>query len=341
MRNDLAVLALALVSSAGCDPCAGMFDCRESPRLRVEGKLVNVTTGRAVPNAEVVAEVGGNSATSITHGDGLFSISVPTQTADSAPYALLIRPPNDSAFEARGLRCPVSDIRGSGCPLGLVVSRPYFPDVAEISYRGSNDVVIPSARVRFTRQAGAGFYGLRVVDGTFTSGTDGAGRVALFGLEVFTTQVAEIIGRLTVDLPAPLDSGWVDSVHLASALTFREARPLLIFRVGPSLDHSFAFTKGLAPAIGVQVTMTRVSGVATATEAASGVTDSVGRVRLGLRALTRGSLTVTLTVTPSSPDAPFTIGGIALQTHEDDEAPLKGTWDVGSGAASTTHARRR
>lgn len=341
MRREVVALAVIFLATSACDPCAGTFECRGSPVLRLEGRVVHVISGRSIDGAEVSASIGGHTATTTTGSDGLFALAIPTPVADSARYDLSVRPPGDTAFQAKGLTCRVSVVRGSGCPLGLVVSRPYFPDFAEIHYRSSNNVIVPSARLRFTRTGGVRFYGGdSVQNDVFTTKTSVDARVQLFGLNIYSDEVGRIIGRITVDLPPPLDSGWVDSVELASALTFREPRPLLLFRVGPSVEQTYAFTSGGSPVQGVTVRISRVSGVLTSSDTAVAVTDSAGKARLGLRPLSRGSMIVRLNVVPPAPYAPFTVDDVTLITREDDKAPLYGTWDVSTGALISTGRRR-
>lgn len=297
-------------------------------------------TARSVSGASVTLGVAGSTSTTVTSADGQFEVAVPAPRAGDTEYSLAIDPPADSAFVALRLMCPVSTVRGSGCPLGLVNSRPYFPDIAEISYRGSRDVIVPGAPVRFTRLGGVDIYGKGVVNDVVATRTDGSGRLQLFGLEIHTTEIGEVVGRLMVVLPPPLDSGWVDTVHLASALFFREPRPLLLFQVGPSVGHTYGFRVGSsAPAKGVAVRLTRISGVEAIPDTVSGVTDSTGSVRLNLRPLQRGSMTAMLTVTPPAPYLPFTVSNVVLRTREDDKSPVFGVWDVTNGQALSVRGR--
>jgi hypothetical protein len=332
MRLERLLVAIVVLSSAACDPCAGVLDCRVDPALRVEGRLVDVVSGRSASGVRVAVTSAGTTIATNTNQEGLFDLEVPVSTTGSIEYDLAVSLPGDSTFTAPAQLCKVTAIRGSGCPLGLVVTRPYFPDISEIWYRGGRDIVlVPGAATRFDRQSGVHFYGANVSGGSIAGSTDGAGRIATFGLDVYSTEVGEAVGRLVVALPPPLDSGWTDSAHFASTFEFRAVRPLRIFRVGPSVDATYRFVDQNGPIEGADVTLRRTGGIPAASESVAGRTDSEGNVVLGLRPLTRGTMVVQLTVSAPAPNGSFTTGDVPLTTREDDTAPLAGTWNVTTG----------
>lgn len=342
MIRRLAGLAGLWMLAAGCDPCSGTPSCNANPDLRVEGTLVDWRTGQPIGGGDVTVTAQGVTRSTTTASDGQFAIVVPTTGFGKIYYDLAIAPPGESPFTAV-VSCQLGVTLGSGCPLGFVSSRPQFPSVAEVSFRDSRDLVIMSAPVRFTRFAGVEMYGGRVKPGAvFDTITNGLGRFELFGADVFATAVGDAIGRFTVYLPPPLDSAVLDTIWVPSVLRFREPRPLMLLRVGPSTNYEYLFHRGSPsrPAIGVKVRLERVSGVRTDTANVTGTTDATGRVRLALRPLERGTLNARLLVTPPSPDAPFEVTGIVLATHDDNHIPVAGSWDVTAPPPGARRIRR-
>jgi hypothetical protein len=340
MRRTLAVFALMMLAIA-CDPCAGTVGCRQDPELSVEGRLVDWSTGRSNGGAGITLLARGTSVTTTTGADGQFTLRTPVVGYGKTDYKLVVRPTGEREFTA-DLTCWITLTRGSGCPLGLVSSRPHVAVVAELSYRGSKDSVIAHAVVVFTRTFGAEIYGDSVTNDVITTQTNELGHVALLGPEVFSTSVSEVVGRLTVSLPPPLDSASLDTLRLPSTLAFRASPLLVALKVGPSIRYSYAFSGPAGnPVAGVHVVLRRTGGVATAPDTAFGVTDSTGVVQLEMQPLDRGVVNAAISVTPRAPSAPFIVDGIALATHDDDKAPRVGQWNVMTGTGSTPRRDRR
>ena len=323
-----ALLASALALSA-CDPCSGVANCRMARAIHVEGQLVDPVSGASSKNAQVTMVLDGSIATTRTDGDGLFANTLAVDSAGSFVFDLSVVPAVDSPFVIRDLVCRVGP--GGGCPLGRVVSRPYFWEFAQVRYRDADGAVVPKAAVTFRRKSGGNIYGSAVRNDTVTTkGTDAAGNVVLFGLVAFTTEVVPLVGDLLVRLPPPFDSTVVTDFVIEPRIGFPEGIPLSELLVGPSLRSTVFLYRGVAsaPAQGVKVTFTRTSGISIGDAGLSGITDSTGKVVFKPRPLARGTVTGNVLIEPPAPAPSFTIVGVTLSTHDDDTAPIVLTRDL-------------
>jgi hypothetical protein len=316
--------AAAVAVFTGCEPCSGVSNCGTTQAVHVEGRIVDETGGGGVGNAQVTVTLrDGSVTTTRTDDDGLFDGTIGVDSAGRFAYDLLIVPPADSPFVIRNLACDVTTTIGDGCPLGRIVSRPYFSDFIRIAYRDADGEVVPNAAVTFRRKSGGAIYGKGVTGDSIRNSTEVGGYVVLFPF-VYTTEVVPLIGDLTVKLPPPFDSTVVRDFEIRPRIGFFEPIPPYELQVGPALRSTLFFYRGSvdSPASGVKVTFTRTSGIAIGTTGVTGTTDAEGKVVLRPRPLARGQVTGSLLVEPPAPAPAFTITGVTLSTRDDDTAPL-------------------
>lgn len=338
MKAAVALLAATLVVSLGCEPCSGVAHCAAIRAVHVEGRLIETESAASVAKARVtVVLANGAVSTTATDGEGLFAATIAVDSVGSYTYDLSVVPPSDSPFVARALTCRVSGSAGDGCPLGVVVSRPYFADFVQVTYRESN-IIVPNAAARFHRTGGGRIYGPSVVhDSVKTNGTDAFGNLLLFGVAVYATEVVPVVGDLTVKLPPPLDSSIIKGFVIRPRIAFREAIPPYRLEVGPTLRCSFRFYHGTPenPARDVSVTFIPRSGIPIDSTGLSGLSDSTGAAVLRPRPYARGQVIGDLLVKPPAPAPTFTVTGVILTSHDDDQAPLvlSRNLDTAPGAA--------
>src|SRR5438046_655011 len=87
---------IGVVALAGCDPCAGVIDCIVSPRLHIDGRILDPIT--VVPAAgatiRVIAHNGSarDSVTVTSAADGTFEANVNLAMTGTVTYDLVVSP---------------------------------------------------------------------------------------------------------------------------------------------------------------------------------------------------------------------------------------------------------
>jgi hypothetical protein len=337
MRSSRALGFLLLVAVMGCDPCSGVINCIDSPVLRVGGRVLDTGTGLPAAGVAVTlvtrSDGFADSVATTTGADGTFLASLAVPTAGLYGYDLVVMPPGLPGYRAPGKSCAVGAIRGSGCDTGPIGTKPYFPYLLGIIYRGPDSVPARAFDITFRQTAGSPLYGDSIFNGVFRRGTDNSGHTQLLGLYVFATTLDSLVGDIIVffrdssSLGKRQDSSVIRSVRLTPTNHFREGPLLLELRAGPSLAYSFLFSSGpdSQPVSGVKVRFVRTGGVATAETESAAVSDATGRASSNLRPLATGIVVGTLSVEPPPPWAPFS-ETITLATHDDDTSPVARSW---------------
>lgn len=351
MRNALAraLSAAVLIASTGCEPCAGVINCVDQPILQIGGRVLDTGTGLSAPGVPVRiitrAEGFTDSVTTTTTSDGTFLAALRVPVAGLYGYELTVTPPGLPGYTARGRSCLVQTIRGSGCDAGPIGTKPYFPYLLSLVYRGPDSIPVRRFAITFRQTAGSPLYGDSIFNGVFKKTSDEFGGAQLLGLYVFATMLDSLIGDVTVRFTDTVnirrDTSVLRAVRLVPTIKFREGPLQINLRVGPSLAYSFMFSAGSAstPVSGVKVQFTRTSGIATATETSLATSDASGRARINLRPLETGSVTGTLSVEPPAPWAAFS-EVITLATHDDDLSPVARSWNLGASPAVAAAAHR-
>jgi hypothetical protein len=338
----MALSATLMAAISGCEPCSRVSNCGTTRAVHIEGRIVDETDGRGVANARIsLALRDGSVKETNTDAEGLFEGTIPVDSGGTYTYDLFVVPPVDSPFVIRNLVCNVTTTIGDGCPLGRIVSRPYFSDFIRIAYRDADGAVVPNAAVTFRRTSGGRIYGQAVAGDSIQNTTEVGGYVVLFP-SVFTTEVVPLVGDLTVKLPPPLDSTVVRDFEVRPRISFFEPVPPYELQVGPALRSTLLFYRGstASPAAGVKVTFTRTSGIAIGTTGLTGITDTAGKVVLRPRPLARGQVIGDLLVEPPAAAPSFTISGVTLSTHDDDTAPLVLSRDLNLAAPTSRRLPR-
>src|SRR5690349_9348178 len=146
--------AITLTANSACDPCSGVSNCGTMPAVHVEGRIVDETEGWGIANAQVsLALRDGSVVETQTDRDGLFDGTIRVDSTGQFRYDLFVVPPIDSPFVIRNMTCRVTAQIGDGCPLGRIVSRPYFSEFIRIAYRDAEGAVVPNALVTFHRKS--------------------------------------------------------------------------------------------------------------------------------------------------------------------------------------------
>jgi hypothetical protein len=310
--------------------------------LHIEGRIVDETEGWGVANAQIsLALRDGSLVATQTDGDGLFDGTIRVDSAGHFSYDLSVVPPADSPFVIRNMTCEVTTHIGDGCPLGRIVSRPYFSEFIRIAYRDAEGAVVPNAVVTFHRKSGGRIYGKAVFNDSIRDSTEVGGYVVLFP-SVYTTEVVPLVGDLTVKLPPPFDSTITKDFAVRPRFGFFEPVPPYEVQVGPALRSTIFLYRGStsSPASGVTVTFARSGGIAIGTTGLTGTTDSAGKVVLRPRPLARGEVIGNLLVQPPPPGQSFTVTGLTLSTHDDDSARVVLSRDLNAPAPANRRTPR-
>jgi hypothetical protein len=329
--------------SAGCSPCAGFFECQGDAGSFIEGRLVDATTASFASGARIRATAGGDTVETTTASDGTFALALPAVPADGA-FALLVTAPGESTYVERSLRCPPTTVRGAGCPLPILITRPVVQGGGFVSFRGADRASVPATPVVFRRTSGVRLTGFGVAGDSLVFAIDvDAGHINLFPTGVFATDVGAIVGDLIVRLPPPLDSAVVPDMTLQATAFFQRLTAPALLAIGPSLKSQLTFTDGSGRLIkGVTVTLSRNSGILADSTRFSSQSNDAGEAVIDPRPFSRGHLTVDVLVDATAVGGTsFTIPALALTTHDDDETVDLGSWNIKTGKPVSGAAARR
>ena len=239
MTARLTVLAMALVVSSGCDPCAGTVSCEGDPRVGVVGQIRDPFTGTPINGATITAQSAGGiaivpSTVQTRSGDGgTFELVAGSSTEGGVLLDITVDSPGQVPYTVTGVAARATRLRGEGTTLGPWVAwTPNLPYVLELFFDGTADVRVMRREIVFRRTAGgrifkAGVEQPIVVDTTNDIGwvlpfegmtTDGAGRAGVTG---------DLIVRLTAT-----DSVVFAGLHFEGVATFAPQLGLVRLAVG-------------------------------------------------------------------------------------------------------------
>src|SRR6185437_8643674 len=111
----VAIVGLALL--AGCDPCAGVASCVSTPRLAIEGTIVEHLSGLPQQGVRVdVVRTGGgtletDSASAITDASGHWQIAIPAQSSESVTVDINVTS-SFANYRVTNVVLPTTDRRG-------------------------------------------------------------------------------------------------------------------------------------------------------------------------------------------------------------------------------------
>ena len=338
-----AMATAACAALSACDPCSGVLGCSPvggNPYLAISGQIVDPVTGVGVDGVQVrvvrragvvVAEPG---LSTVTANGGQWRAEFTPQSVGYLDADIAITTPAGLSYTATGVRLRTS-LRGRDANvLDRWVDRLWFPNFGELYIRGSQNTRIAGAPVDFHRTGGVPLLGAGVMGDVVRTGTDFAGRVALFSIDdgdVYTSSLGPVIGNLIVRRSATDTIAFKD-VSIYSSYVYRGSFSILSLGIGPSLAYDIFFlsrTTGL-PVSGVAVSFTRTSGIALASSRYDAVSDTNGRFRFSLQALDTGAVQGRLIYRP--PLAPAETLQIALPTFDADTARFLRVINVSTGA---------
>ena len=234
-------VGLALVGVAGCDPCFGVSSCSATPRVAIEGTVVEHFTGQPSPGVRIdVIRSGGvalarDSSSTLTGADGHWQMKLDASEAGDVVLDINVHLAGVADYRVRGLHVSATDRNGEGLVLPTWVVNPYFAFAAELFYRATQDTRVEGATVEFHRTSGIDF-ALGNGASFFTGTTDAAGRLLLFGVFAHSASLGDVIGDLVVHLPPPFAPDTVHGLHLGATQLLHAETPISRLGVGPSLQ---------------------------------------------------------------------------------------------------------
>ena len=235
----LAVAAFTLL--AGCDPCAGVASCVSTPRLAIEGSVVEHLSGLPQQGVRIdVVRTGGgalstDSVSATTDASGHWQIAIPAQSVESVTVDINVRS-SLANYRVTNVVLSTTDRRGGETVLPPWVVDPYFPYALELHYQGFGDTRIGGVEFHFFRTGGVA-YSTDQGGEEYTDGTEPSGRAALFELHAHASSLGDLIGNLVVDLPSPLPPDTIRDLHLAATPLLQAPVGIVVVQAGPSLAY--------------------------------------------------------------------------------------------------------
>jgi hypothetical protein len=328
VRSALALMTpfVAAATVTACDPCAGVIACSTAPRVAVQGRIVDVNDGHPIPGTRIYLvrsdSAARDSATTVTDAQGNFQVEV---ASSSGKFDIVVAPPGLPSYRVPALPLESSTRRGEGSVLGVWVATPIFATTGELILRTSNQLVPAGVSVTFHRTGGVAIVG----SDTYTSVTDGAGRVQLLtGVAAAGTE--DVVGELTVTLPGALGTSVFSNFHLTPRYQFRPS-DVLRLAVGPELSWFVQIydRATVVPVPGTTVTFHRTGGIPTSPEQFTAVTDKDGLFFVPLIPQAKGTLVGDLTVQPPAPYRGYVRTGIEIPTFDADGVRFLSGFGVG------------
>lgn len=316
----LSATCVAVGALASCDPCAGVIGCATSPRVAIQGRLVDVVDGRGVSGARVALvrtdATLRDSAWTTTDDDGNYQVEL---TTGSGTFDVDVAPIGLAPYQVHGLELSSTSRSGGGHVLGMWINRPVFGVALELIHR-SNGQPVTSGTVTFRRTGGVAISGGGVVNDVFTSEIDPSGRVAFLS-GVYASGVDDVIGELSIAPGGSLPVSVIPDFRIAPNHEFRP-RDVLRMAVGPRLDWVLVIydRATVAGVPGTTVSFRRTSGIPTSPESFTATTDAAGQLRIPLSPLNTGTVVGDLTITPPPPFHAYVIAALQLESFEDDVA---------------------
>jgi hypothetical protein len=315
----------AALALAACDPCFGTVECRTAPLLVASGQIVRAEDGHGVRDVRVdLIRSGGvglaaDSGSAITDVDGFWRVAIPANAIGSVTADFAVTSP-DASYRVYGVALRTNTRAGESNLLDRWVTKPYFPIIAQLHWRGSVNDPVANAAVEFRRTGGVELGGTDPGSAVFSGTTDGRGFVTLASAQssVFARNAGETVGDLSVNWQG--HTSVTGPVRLRSQYEYHRSNEIIVLGVGPA-SHWVVQTKNRATGKGqpgVQVRFTRSGGVPITPETGVVVSDSDGNAVIPVRALDSGTVTMDLEVTPPAPGASFTLRDVRATTYADE-----------------------
>jgi hypothetical protein len=333
VRGILTLGAFAgMTALAACDPCSGVSSCTVAPRVSVQGRIVDVVTGRSVPGTRVdIVRAGtGDSNSVVTDGYGLYQLELPGD-AGSGTFDMVVSPPDKSPYRVRGLTLSTSMVHGDGNVLGAWVSQPYYALALELFFRGGVNDRIVNVTATFRRTGGGELTGPGWQNNEYRSKVDSFGRYSMFNNTVFSLGGEETVGDLYVNLPPPRGVTVVRGLRLTREHVYGAPVRLMQVDAGPSSAYigRFASRATGLPVSGVRVSFKQTGGIPIGNPNFTAVSNDGGEFVFQLYPRAVGTIIGDLTIRPPAPDTGFVVSGIRLDTFDGEGVRFFRQWGVG------------
>ncbi len=325
------VLLLAL---AACDPCGGTASCRSGEaRLSIDGQIVRVLDGRGIDGIHIdVIRVGGattkvDSMSTVTRSGGFWHVETPTTSPGDVTVDVRVASPSLAHPYSVRLQVPPVTRAGEAYIVDRWVTDLYYPYYVELFRRDLPSQVWRNVDATFTQTSGPPLRGV-AEGGVLRTSTDFYGRAQVFLYNAFASDTGEVVGTLTVNLPAgPSKTG---PIHLKPTHFYRAPGIVPRLGAGPSLGYSAAiFDRATGRVLpGVRVDFSRIGGVETDPNDFSTTTDKDGYAHLNVIPLGFGNVIAIITIHPPI-GAPETFQD-TIPTFDSDVPRLLANWNAGA-----------
>ncbi|MEP6494707.1 MAG: hypothetical protein ABJF01_18620 [bacterium] len=307
-----------------------------SPRLVIDGQIVRSQDGRGVDGIRVdVMHSGGvgidaESTSVTTSAGGFWHIDMPaTATGDVILDVRVNTPVLKHPYIVRGLHVQPVTRHGDAKILDRWVVNPYFPNYVDIFLRGAGDRPVTSTVVVFQPTVGE-LTGAAVTNGLAHTETDPIfGRAQFFLYNAFATDTGDVIGDMSIELPAPFATSVVHGVRISPTYIYRAPGIVSRFGVGPSLEYAAQIydraTGRTLP--NIRVEFHAVGGIPVGAPDVITSTDADGYVRFHSQPLQSGNVIADITITP--PRGAAETRHDTIPTFDTDLGKLLGNWTVG------------
>jgi hypothetical protein len=328
---SLALAAGAVISAEGCDPCAGVSNCRPGSHIAISGRLLVRESSKPVAGGRISfirtsgAKLSSDSISAVSDGDGFFLLSTDAAEDGAVRGRLRVEPPNATTYTVPEVVAQTSRVAGEGTDLGRIVSDPFLNFIGEIQDRLTNKV-IPLSDIVFKRTGG-----IDIQPSTISVQADRSGR---FFLAPKALGVGAVTGNVIVS--APGYPGELFTIPISISTEYRD-----LSSVGVSVLHLGAallwsgevYRRGSnAHIAGIPVDFARTGGIAVTPDHFTVSTNDIGLFPIQPIPSTEGELIGDVTIHSPPPFSPAVIRGVRVTTQQDDSVRSAGRWGFGSQA---------
>lgn len=287
--------ALLVFSLGGCDPCAGVANCRGEERYALTGTIISRATNR--PAAGLAVEAAGRVA--VTNAAGRWLLELP-----SATDRVDVRVGGDSGYVAAGVAVQPVRVTGDATEVGVWFDTPYFGYIMGFSYRGE---LLSGASVRFEVDPALG-------GGTITA-TSVSGPYLRFAGDA--PRAGPVPGRFIVSHPAT-------GTRVFESSTLFADYALRVENIGQTfaIDGTFRYGGNVVDrgtfenSPGTVVTFTRTGGLELVQNPVVTVTRDFGFFTIDIQPLGRGRIIGDFTFAPPNGRTPYVYRNIELSTYD-------------------------
>lgn len=269
--------------SAGCDPCAGVVACDSEPKISVEGQLAVHETGEPAAGVQVIfvptdpAALAVDSVFGLTGANGRYQLSAPSRVDGDVEGKIIIRPPQNEAYEVEGVTLSTRNIRGDGDIISETwVVDPYFDFLAEFYSAETGRPIRVESKVTFRRTGG-----IQIEPDTFVAIADADGRVVLSPEAVGH---GEVVGDVRIEgvVADRFQTLNIPNVRFRTTYVQRPLAVQGVFYVGRTFDYvgAIAYNAQYRAAAGIPVIFRKTAGIERFPEVIEQTTDERGQFRL-------------------------------------------------------------